>query len=743
MTNVRISEQLEYAAFLLEYREGASFAVRRLHEMAQAIVRFDFPLSLFSEGADFKILRSLFFPRAHGEVLSFLRDLIHEEETSSENEPEKAEDETASFTSRSPFILHLEKEITPETVELIKLPEMGAQRAAILRDALGIRNIDDLRRNCRQHLVQKIDGFDPYLEKRWLQGRWHSGVKTGFSSLSWPMAELIVPFLMEQMNPLLAISDPEETITPWELFQREKRRGEDFDRYAAPVVYPARNPRYVPPATGYHAGQNVRYRKPLVDRIRDFFTRREPNYVDPRFFDPFGMEKASSPEDRETLTPKKIELSANSFLVSALEPVGDYRRLEETVESLDFLVSTKHPQTVFDQISALPFIRGVSSRNDMELSVAIDKDQLIYGNHRKFPGAVLHFYACYPGSFVTESVYRSSSKGHWDELKRRAVQKGFVLDSTGLFRIHNKSSIRLESEIELYQSLDIPFLPPEIRNGLFEFDLKGNMPELLIRKEDIRGDLHLHSVFTDGTGTIEEMAEKGIELGLDYMAMTDHSKRVAIAGGMNEIKLKQYWEKIDQINQELEFKLIPFTILKGVEVDMLADGELDFSDEILSQADWVMASLHFEQGQPRDMIHRRIETALANPYVNAVSHPTGKTFQSDFRIDMDIDFLFENAKKFGKCLELNCQPRRFDLDWRLCRKAKEHGIKIVISTDSHSPDEMEFLRYGVQLARKAGLTKDDVLNTLPVSAILSLRHRLPMAEPTFKKTDSHKKEALR
>ena len=377
-------------------------------------------------------------------------------------------------------------------------------------------------------------------------------------------------------------------------------------------------------------------------------------------------------------------------------------------------------------LTALPFLQIQRQEGNL-IEAHIERKKLLIADRQRFPGAVVRFFLCAPHSFAAESVFRSSAGEHWAELVRRAEERGLFLDETGLYK--GKKEIPLSKEEDLYRELGLPNLPAEVRDGLFEFTMGPGAPDLLIRRPQIRGDLHMHTLFSDGSGSIEEMADKSLSNGMEYIAVTDHSKRVSVANGMDEHRALIYWRTVDEINQRIREARIPSTILKGIEVDVLENAELDFNDEILSQADWVMASLHYHRSQPREQIHRRIEAAMRCPYVSAISHPTGKEWMSDFRIDMDFDYVLELAKKYDKCLEMNSQLHRFDLDWRLCRRAKEHGVKIVISTDSHSPSDLDYMRYGVQLARKAGLTADDILNTLPLEEIMKRRSApLPLTQ---------------
>ena len=670
--------------------------------MAAAVARFDFPVSLFSQPREIHKMRVLFFPKAHDEQLDVLRDLILDPgEPADQAYREKT---GLDVHAKSALTAALEKEVPLETAALLSLPEMTPQRAAILRDALNVRTTDELVRQCQLQMVRKLDGFGVDLEKRWMLGKWYSSQRPGgaFPPIQWAMAEPVVSFILEQLAPLAEERRETPMPTPWEEFRHEQppMGGPDYPRF------PNGHDRWGGPIRPV---SKVRIRRGLLDRVRDYLTRSQR--VD-RFEAQRMQPHPSAPAGAAP------ELHGGSALLEQAVPAGDFARLNEAVHSFEFLLATRSADHLVQRLTALPFLQVQRQEGNM-IEAHIERKKLLIADRQRFPGAVVRFFLCAPHAFAAESVFRSSAGEHWAELVRRAEERGLFLDETGLYK--GKKEIPLSKEEDLYRELGLPNLPAEVRDGLFEFTMGPGAPDLLIRRPQIRGDLHMHTLFSDGSGSIEEMADKSLSNGMEYIAVTDHSKRVTVANGMDEHRALIYWRTVDEINQRIREARIPITILKGVEVDVLENAELDFNDEVLSQADWVMASLHYHRSQPREQIHRRIEAAMRCPYVSAISHPTGKEWMSDFRIDMDFDYVLELAKKYGKCLEMNSQLHRFDLDWRLCRRAKEHGVKIVISTDSHSPSDLDYMRYGVQLARKAGLSADDILNTLPLEEIMKRR----------------------
>jgi DNA polymerase (family 10) len=309
-------------------------------------------------------------------------------------------------------------------------------------------------------------------------------------------------------------------------------------------------------------------------------------------------------------------------------------------------------------------------------------------------------------SFGAAMQYFTGSKAHNVIVRGLAKDRGLKVNEYGVFR--GDQQIAGRSEEEVYAALDLPCFPPEMREARREFQwaAEGKLPRL-IELGDIRGDLHMHSTWTDGQATIEQMALAAKARGLKYIAMTDHSKRVAMVNGLDETRIRRQWEEIDRLNERLS----GITVLKGVEVDILERGGLDLSDDVLKEADWVNASIHYGQNQSREQITRRVVDALQNPYVRAFSHPTGRMLTQRKPYEIDLSAVIRVAWEHGKALELNAHPLRLDLDDVACAEAKDHGVLIVISTDSHRPEGLAAMRYGILQARRGGLTREDVINT--------------------------------
>lgn len=377
-----------------------------------------------------------------------------------------------------------------------------------------------------------------------------------------------------------------------------------------------------------------------------------------------------------------------------LEPAGSYRRGKETVGDLDFLAVADSPGPVMDRLAEFRAIKEVLARGETKMSVVLQSG--LHVDLRVVPRE----------SFGAALQYFTGSKEHNVILRGMAKDLGLKINEYGVFR--GEERIAGKEEEEVYRALGLPWFPPELREGRREFEwaAAGPLPNL-ITLEDIRGDLHMHSTWSDGLAMIEEMAEAAKKKGYQYIAITDHSQRVTVANGLNPERLLAQWQEIDKLNR----KWRNFRVLKGIEVDILENGDLDLPDAILNQAEWVVASVHFGQNQSREEITRRIVGALKHPAVCAIAHPTGRLLLERPPYQVDIDAVLRAAKDFGKMIELNAHPRRLDLDDVACAAAKSYGVPIAISTDAHSINGLDAMRYGVLQARRGGLTKQDVVNT--------------------------------
>ena len=417
-----------------------------------------------------------------------------------------------------------------------------------------------------------------------------------------------------------------------------------------------------------------------------------------------GITLAASADKRmrwakaDTIAEQLIAFLRDAPGVEQLEMAGSYRRGRETVGDLDVLVEAKDAAPVMDRLAEFPGIADLIGRGDTKMSV------------RLAGGPNIDLRIVPKESFGAALQYFTGSKDHNVVLRGMAKKRGLKINEYGVFRVDGEEEAYLAgaSEAEVYATLDLPTFPPELREARQEFTWaeQGELPAL-IELSDICGDLHMHTRASDGKQTLAEMVEAAKERGLKYIAITDHSKRVTMANGLNEDRLWQQWEEIDALNAEVS----GIEVLKGVEVDILEKGGLDIRDECLQDADWVVASVHYGQNQPLDQITKRIVDALANPHVSAIAHPTGRLINRRDPYAVDMEAVLDAAVEHGKLMELNANPARLDLNDIHCAAAKARGIPIVISTDAHSFSGLDKMRHGVLQARRGGLTKDDVANT--------------------------------
>jgi DNA polymerase (family 10) len=306
--------------------------------------------------------------------------------------------------------------------------------------------------------------------------------------------------------------------------------------------------------------------------------------------------------------------------------------------------------------------------------------------------------------------YFTGSKAHNVALRQRALKLGYTLNEYSLADLKTEKPVAGRTEEEIYAKLNLDYIPPELRENLGEIDAaeKHTLPTL-ITLEDLQGDVHMHTVETDGRNTIEEMAEAAKARGHKYMAITDHSKNLAFANGLDDTRALAHIQKIREANKNIE----GITIFAGIEVDILADGDLDLSDDVLAQMDVVIASVHSVFNQEPAKMTERLLKAVANPNTSLIGHPTGRLQLRRDAYQFDMDAVLAAAAKHKVAMELNSYPDRLDLNDVHLRQAKQRGVKIIINTDSHHTSHLDKIRYGVLQARRAWLTKDDVLNTLP------------------------------
>jgi len=380
--------------------------------------------------------------------------------------------------------------------------------------------------------------------------------------------------------------------------------------------------------------------------------------------------------------------------VKQAEIAGSYRRKKETVGDLDILVTCKKGSDVMDRFVNYDDVAEIVSQGKTRSTVRLRSQLQV--DLRVVPQV----------SYGAAIYYFTGSKAHNIAVRKIAVGKKLKINEYGVF--HDDERVAGRTEDEVFAKVDLPFIPPELREdrGEIEAAQENELPEL-IESDDIRGDLHCHTKASDGKYTIREMAEAAKEKGYDYLAITDHSKRLTVAQGLNEKRLRQQLEEIDKLNEQLS----GIRLLKGIECDILEDGSLDLDDSVLAELDIVVCSIHSKfQLDARQQTQRTIR-AMDNPHFNVLAHPSGRMIGQREPHGLDIEKAIDAALDRGCFLELNAQPQRLDLSDSYAKLAKERGLKLAISTDSHSVTSLDFMRYRIDQARRGWLTADDVINT--------------------------------
>jgi DNA polymerase (family X) len=402
---------------------------------------------------------------------------------------------------------------------------------------------------------------------------------------------------------------------------------------------------------------------------------------------------------------KKIADHLRNFPgVEKVTPAGSLRRGRETVGDLDVLVTGKaciddtERELCIDHIIKLPGLMEIIARGENKVSF------------RLRGGMQVDVRFLSPDSFGAALQYFTGSKAHNVALRQRALKMGYTLSEYSLARLDNEKPVAGKTEEDIYAKLKLDYIPPELRENQGEIDAaEKHVLPALISQTDLQGDVHMHTVETDGRKTIEEMAEAAIEHGYKYMAITDHSKNLAFANGLDDKRAVEHIQRIRAADKKID----GIKIFAGIEVDILGDGALDLSDSVLEQMDLVIASVHSHFNQSPVEMTARLLKAIENPNTSFIGHPTGRMLLRRDAYQFDIDAVLKAAVKNKVAMELNSYPDRLDLCDRHLRLAKQHGVKIVINTDSHHTSHLDKIRYGILQARRAWLTRDDVLNTLP------------------------------
>ena len=377
---------------------------------------------------------------------------------------------------------------------------------------------------------------------------------------------------------------------------------------------------------------------------------------------------------------------------------GSLRRMKDTIGDIDILVISNDPNKIMDLFVGLPNVKEVLAKGDTKSSI-ITKE-----------GIQVDLRVVEMGSFGAAVQYYTGSKNHNVHLRELAIKKNLKLNEYGIFDLSSDKKVGGEKEEEIYSILGMDFIPPEMREdtGEIELALEHKLPDL-VGYDDIKGDIHMHTKYSDGAHTIEQMAQKAISLGYEYIVVTEHAKSLAVAGGLSIDEFLKEKEEIEKLNK----RLAPFKIFLGVELNILSDGTVDFSEEDLEIFDICLAGIHTGLGQSEEVITNRIKSVLKIPKVKIITHPTGRIINGRAEYNVNIDEIFSEAKKYGKMFEINAAFERLDLNDVNARKAVyEYGLKVAIGTDAHSVESMDNMRFGVGVARRAWLRKSDIINTM-------------------------------
>lgn len=375
---------------------------------------------------------------------------------------------------------------------------------------------------------------------------------------------------------------------------------------------------------------------------------------------------------------------------------GSLRRMRETIKDLDFIIASENAVKTRDELLAYPDIKEIVASGETKVSVVVNEGYDIG----------IDFRIVAPEEFASTLHHFTGSKDHNVAMRQLAKQNDEKISEYGIEKAETGEVQTFETEEEFFQHFGLHFIPPEVRENYGEVE-KFKQPIELVELNDIRGDLHMHSTWSDGAQSIKEMAEKAKAKGYEYIAITDHSKYLRVANGLNEERLRLQRKEIEKVNEEME----DFHIFAGIEMDILPDGSLDFDDEFLKEMDFVIASIHSSFQQSQDQIMERLTNALENPHVHMIAHPTGRLIGRREGYDVNLEALIEGAKRTGTVLELNANPNRLDLSWEWLMRAQEEGVNIAVNTDAHSYSMLEHMKIGIGTARKGWLRKDTVINT--------------------------------
>ncbi|SDZ75293.1 DNA polymerase/3'-5' exonuclease PolX [Microbulbifer marinus] len=410
--------------------------------------------------------------------------------------------------------------------------------------------------------------------------------------------------------------------------------------------------------------------------------------------------------DAEEIAKPLLEYLQKAEGIKDVMIAGSYRRRKETVGDLDILITAKQGAEIMDHFTNYEEVEEVVSKGKTRSTVHLRSGMQV--DLRVVPQV----------SYGAAQHYFTGSKAHNIAVRKLGIKRGYKINEYGVFE--GDKRIAGETEKSVYDKVGLPYIPPELREnrGELEAARKGKLPKL-ITLEDIRGNLHAHTKASDGHNTLKEMAEAAAKLGYEYLAITEHSKSLAVASGLDKKQLLAHFEQIEKLNEQLD----DIVLLKSSEVDILEDGSLDYPDDVLKELDFTVCAVHQKFDLSRKKQTERILRAMDNPYFNILAHPSGRLINKRDPYETDLEKILEAAKERDCFVELNAQPQRLDLTDEGCIMAKELGVKISIATDAHSTSNLEHMRFGIDQARRGWLEAKDVINCLPLKKLLKLFDR--------------------
>ncbi len=411
-----------------------------------------------------------------------------------------------------------------------------------------------------------------------------------------------------------------------------------------------------------------------------------------RFLFPNALEEAQ----------KYVLYLKSSSAIKKIEIAGSIRRHKETIKDIDILISSDDPEKVMKTFVSYPFVAQILAQGETKSTVILQSKinvdcRVVFDD--EFPFALMYF---------------TGSKEHNTHMRSIAKDKNLKLNEYGLYKGEKK--IPCKDEEAVYKHLGLSYVEPELREDFGEIEVaqKDKLPQTLVEFKDLKGIFHNHTTYSDGVNTLEQMVKKGQSLGLQYMGISDHSKAAYYANGLKEDRVRTLFGEIDNMNKKLK----DFVILKGTEVDILSDGTLDYPDSLLAEFDFVIASIHSKFNMSEKDMTKRITMALKNKYVTMIGHPTGRLWFERDGYPVNLNEIVDVASDYGKAVELNSHPKRFDLDWHTLKYAKSKGVPVSINPDAHSVDGVEVIKYGIGIARKGWLEPQDVLTTRPYKEVI-------------------------